>query len=484
MFPERVNNTPFCSPEAAVLIPQITAEHDEIMGDKSLVSTLRALLPIMMEDGDTLHISDNKINLSLDPSLDELIKQGRVSLGKGGQYQLHLVNLYGDWSRDRNKLNKWVEVIDGEWSEKQAEYGWKVVQKLTDAFRDSQQMLRCFVNEDRKSTILFTNVESMKQLHLLQYVTPAFFPWYFEHKERLLRDTSPIRVELCLSFSKDSSDEYVRCLNEISKEYDFKSAKIKALLNGFEKHIHEKELQGVERSIRDKENTFNDYQRMIQNLLKERQDLIIRANGLKTIIRQNGEASEIMDYFLQNKSVNLENVDGDTLTYVVTTRLSYWDEDEAAECIDNENSEVYFDSDFSPSDTKLLAEAILVDRTLKVRFCAAYKLYIGSTVEGIQGYGYADDYKTYLPNPHIDEYGCLGDNRPDLNTAALNGEYIAAFEMCVASAGSLAISDPSAEKFFHLLNKDTSKQYIETPDGQILTAREAIQWLKGEKTHE
>lgn len=480
MFLERINDTPFCTPEADILIPQITTSSYKVLMDKSLVSTIRALLPVMMEEGDSLHISHCTVDVTSnkEPNISAVIEDCSVSNDADKPYQFHLVNLQGDWTKERKHLKAWISVIDSEFLKYKEETGWMVIEKLTRVFEESKQTLRCFVNNELKSTILFTNIESAQQLHLVQYPMPAYFPWYFMGKEQKLSERSPIRKELCLSLGKSTSADYTRILKEIAKEYDFRGARVKNLLKGFERRIHEKELESVQDHIRNREETFRSYQKEIENILKERSELVIRMRGLESILNEGNEESEVMEYFLQNRSLRLENVDNDNLTFVVTSHLNYWDADEAEGCIANENSSVYSESDFCHEDTRLLATAAMVDRALKVRICAAYRLSLRGSVSGLQGYGYSDEYDEYLPNPHIDSYGCLGDYRKDFNQLMMEGNYIAAIEKCTASAQSLNISDPSANVFFRLICKDTSKKYFETPDGTVMTAREAIQWLK------
>lgn len=485
MFGQRITDTPFCSPEAKELIPNITTTNidcDTIVFDKSFMSTIRALLPFVMQEDDVLDVSYVNIRMDKDnPTVRDVVDKANISNKTDVSNSLKFINLTGDYSEKQNKVQAWFSQVNGNVAKHKEGEGWHFVHKVSDSFKTSNMWVSCLINKELQSTILFANIEDVRQLHLLQFIFPAYFPWYFGGKSEYLKKEHPEMFKLLMSLSKKDPDEYVEALNEIAKHYDFRGARIRNMLSGFERRIHEKDLECVKDEIRIKDSEFADLQSSISNLLKRRNELIIRYEGLTKILESDDGDNEIMDYFLANPSIHLENVDNEVLTFVATSYLNYFDNDNANAVLHNSNSAVYSCSSFNHDDTFALIKAIMIDRTLKVRFCAAYRLTLGRSIVGIDNYGYGHEYDLYMPNPHIDAHHCLGNYQAPLNEMVYDGNYIGAIEQCIASVQSLALGDPSARIFFENVARNTNKAFIETPDGEVLTAKEAIDWIRAKE---
>lgn len=487
MFGRRITDSPFASPEAKVLIPNITVSDindDTIAFDKSFMSTARALLPFVMQD-DVLNIVYMEVRMEENnPSVRDIVDRCNLSNKNDVEHTLKFINLTGDYSENQNKVKAWFSQINGNIAKHKESAGWHFVHKVSDSYKQSGMWVSCLINKELKSSILFGNIEDVRQLHLLQFCFPAYLPWYFENKQKLFKEDRPECYKLIMGLMQKEPDEYVEALSEIAKLYDFRQAKIRRMLAGFEKRIHENDLIRVEQDLDSKDAAFSDLQKRISDLMKERNELIVRYAGLRAILDSDDSENEIMEYFLSNPNIHLENVDDDTLTFVATSYLNYFDNDNAITIHQNRHSTVYSCSSFNYDDTSALIKAIMIDRVLKVRFCAAYRLTLGRQVSGVSNYGYGHEYDSYLPNPHIDVHSCLGNYQYTLNEMVRDGNYIGAIEQCIASVQSLALEDPSARIFFENVARNTGKAFIETPDGQILTAKEAIDWLKAREEKE
>ena len=160
----------------------------------------------------------------------------------------------------------------------------------------------------------------------------------------------------------------------------------------------------------------------------------------------------------------------------------------AERVINNKDSVVYFPNyrdlsgRVSLEDMKLLMTAIFIDQTLRIKVCAAYKLVLGKEVVGTSGYDFMYGYEEYMPNPHIQIHGCLGNYRPKINEFILRSDYIGAVSQCVASCKSLNFGDSvvMGEFMESLYGTRTSlnNKCIELPNGSTVTPKEAIVWLK------
>ena len=59
----------------------------------------------------------------------------------------------------------------------------------------------------------------------------------------------------------------------------------------------------------------------------------------------------------------------------------------------------------------------------------------------MRGYDYNESCDTYIPNPHIDRYSCLGNYERTMNERLMENDAIGAIEQCISSCKSLNFSD-------------------------------------------
>lgn len=128
--------------------------------------------------------------------------------------------------------------------------------------------------------------------------------------------------------------------------------------------------------------------------------------------------------------------------------------------------------------------AIFVDRKIRLRFCAAYEFDLQGQVTGLNNHEFEQSvFGTYMPNPHIQQYHCLGNYAQQINLFLQQQNYIGAIEQCIASCISLNWNDWTViEKFLSVLLQDAwgVQRCIELPDGSVVSATDAIEWLKAQ----
>ena len=131
---------------------------------------------------------------------------------------------------------------------------------------------------------------------------------------------------------------------------------------------------------------------------------------------------------------------------------------------------------------KKLMYAIFIDQVLKLRFCCAYTIRLGERVTGMRGYDYNESCDTYIPNPHIDRYSCLGNYERTMNERLMENDAIGAIEQCISSCKSLNFSDSTVMEVFmdRMCGRDGYKhnKCIELPDGSVVDMKGAIEWMK------
>lgn len=291
-------------------------------------------------------------------------------------------------------------------------------------------------------------------------------------------------MDLIQSLRETTPERYMAAISKIASAYDFRGMHIRNSLKGFETIYEKHQCDSLRSSIQSYIRKIRDYNDQIANVLRNKNDAEIRLMGLEEkIARLEGEDSEIMEYFLCNTKLDLEYVNGSELTFVVKDYLMYFDEDMAKTIIDNNNSYVYRHSrSFDREDVKKLMYAIFIDQVLKLRFCCAYTIRLGERVTGMRDYSYNESCDTYIPNPHIDRFSCLGNYERTMNERLMDNDAIGAIEQCISSCKSLNFSDSTVMEVFmdRMCSRDGYRhnKCIELPDGNIVDMKGAIEWMK------
>ena len=484
-FRQILRDVILASPEADELFPRITG-YKGVNNDVSFVATLRAALPKRMSEDDELHHIYYTYNDTSNPPtakarakeyIDGILRIKPEEFTKGTFCVLDF-NIHNDESR--KKIMDFVEknFLD-------CYPGWERTTKPEEFFSHTFRTL-CFTNPETKCTIIFCEYLDIRRYHYLQCAIPVMLPWYYATNKATQDEIDFFKT----LFDYPDSSAYLQKIKEIASGYDFRTARVRRLLKDFETKYERQRAQLVENNIADYDRSIERYKNSIADTLRERHRLEIELLGLKCIIHDNGENSEIMDYFISNTSVNLKNCGDDDLTFVATDYVSYYDEDELIELLENSCSTIYEPEDISTDewlpteDVEAFFRAVFIDQKLKIKFCAAYTIYLHGSVEGIKGYDYDynDECLGCMPNPHIDYYRCLGSHECEIITFLQNRDYIGAIEQCIASAKSLNFTDITViNRFIGNLygrNGEHKARCVELPDGNILTMKEAIKWLK------
>ena len=482
MFKERISGTPLTSPAANDYFA------DSIVGqswnsDDTFIATCRALLAPRMKDGNTLHLIFTKSNYG-SGSLEGLSPRNAVNTicddFYDSEWELHIHNFY---SMDETHNAAWMKVIEENFTN--CYEGWHRVEKVTVFFRKVFNVL-CYIQPEHKSVAIFTDNMNLQKMHYLQCGIFAFMPWYFDQSAGV----TELEMELINSLREKKYDHYLDCLARIAEQYDFKTARVRKLLKGFETSYERIRCDQIK----------NDLNRIIQNLATldgQYADMLHRKTdaenlllGLEMKIKSASEDSEIMDYFLTNNHLILKDVTGSTMEFVVIAPLDYFDEDQARRYINNDSSYFYDYVNrheiYSRDNLRMLWTEIFVKQRLKVQFCSAYRFRLEGSVESLSGYDdYGTDCREYTPNPHIDRYNCMGDYKRIINGLLKDHDYIGALEQSIASCKSLNIGDsPVMNEFVsRFCGRSGSKNMrcIRMPDGSVMTPNEAIKWLLDEK---
>lgn len=477
MFKNSVNSTMLTSDAADIFFQNITGQ--KFGSDHTFLATLRALVAPRIPEGESVYLyfgrSDYNSEVVSQTSAKRMVDMicSGMSHGSGQVYVHNLAN------RDEASNIANIELLKRQFCEVYA--GWHCLEKISVFYQKSFKVV-CFINPEFKSVALFVDQLTLQKLHYLQMSTLAFMPWYFSAEQGM----DEVELAMVKSLRERSSEKWEHYIAELAKRYDFESSRIKHLLADFESKYERMEHDRVKRDIAQIDRNIRELDDRFARFIKQRNDMCIRLLGLERRLEEGGP-SELMDYFLCNRSLYLENVNDTSMSFAVRDYLSYFDEDAAQTYINNKSGYFYraCSTDEERDGMKKLLNAIFVDQTIRIRFCAAYYFDLNGSVSANDSHDFGVEFNGYRPNPHIDNYSCMGNYARTINNALAKRDYITALEQCVASAKSLNFHDGIVmSTFASQFSSDggTSYKALELPDGTIVSPKEAIAWIKSQES--
>lgn len=483
MFRQSINSTALTSDAANSYFEHIRGE--SFNGDITFLSTLRALIAPRMADGESLYLKFDQSNHSESTISENQPKRVITSLTRNFDInQQGIIYIHSVQSGRQEDNTACLNMVKSNFARVYS--GWSRLSRVTDLFRNQFYTL-CFVNPELKSVVLFIDNLSVSKMHYLQCAILGLFPWYFSPEKGVTQE----EMDLINSLRAKDPNEYSACIAKLAERYDFRTARIKQQLAGFETIYERQECERVRNTIGEVDGNIDRYNREIGEQLAYRRELEIKLLGLETKIASGSESSEIMDYFLRNKKLDLDYVDNTELAFIVKDYLSYFDEDAAKRVIDNERSVIYVPegracNNYIQADkVRELMYAIFIDQTIRIKVCAAYCFSLTGNVQAQQHYCFGAEYAGYMPNPHIQGYRCMGNYITPINQSLQRHDYISALEQTIASAKSLNFTDSTVIAYFmhnfYGLGEDeytrASRKWFELPDGRCVTAAQAADWV-------
>jgi hypothetical protein len=100
-------------------------------------------------------------------------------------------------------------------------------------------------------------------------------------------------------------------------------------------------------------------------------------------------------------------------------------------------------------------------------------------LKAIKNYAFPHESKTYFPNPHIQQFGCIGSYAGRFQEYLAKRDYVGAIDQAVVSARNLNFYDSAPISRFAYEFSHTSIKCLEKPDGTLLTPIEAINEMEG-----
>ena len=479
MFKNVIRETAFTTPEANDFFANsIPLSRDPSNEDVTLTSTLRALVYPRMKDSGVEKFNALQVGYRSNEVYGHSSDLIDCFLGNA----LLIYNCTGDENERKNAIENCVSRFENDETNQFVE-----IKKIHDFYKDAFYV-RCIVNDEKKIAILYIINCDTRKLHYVQCSLPAVLRWFFDPEKGLSDD----EMKLIRSFMNSSSEEYMSILDKMIEEYNLEEGRIHSILHGFETIRIDKQIASIKQNIEASEYSIKRYSEAIHSESLNLEDLNYRLAGyMNAKLDDTGETTELEEYFLCNKSVNLENGDESGMVFVATGYLTYFDDDQAYAMIRNnkgiiESAIAGINTSrlkISSGNIRKLMKKIFVDREYKLRICGAYQFSSNSGVTGLSGYSYPAKFRTYMPNPHLDRYSCLGDNRAAIERHLREGDYVYGVEQCVSSCISLNLVDTSVMiEFVKRICSDRAEdKFIELPNGEIVSPVEACVLINKEE---
>jgi len=474
MFGTVITETALTDERAQSAFAHKVVEYGSFGGDISWLSTLRALLYDKLSDNDRVDLFCSSIAR---PRLNvtDICRALKSDHADELTNALYCYNVTSISDEDVKKIDP-LEIV------KELD-GFVYISRVTELFRKNFTVF-CFANEERKTSIVIGFNLTIARYHYLQCATVGMIPWWFTGT---LSDKDKA---VLYSLRGATSTEYYDLMKKIADEIGLREIFLKEKLSGFENRYSEIQAKRIRETIETAYQMIADHENSIHQLLQSIEHQEFEYDGIQKKINSKGE-SEILEYFLTNKHLDLVSADDNNLEYIVFDYLSSWDIDLAERMIGNRDSYFYYDYRNKPcnADWEMLLKAIFINEELKLRFCSRFDLDITrSLVNGIRHYDYPSEYSNYMPNPHIDQYGCVGNFEKVFRECMKNHDYIMAIANSIISGMSLNFSDATVmERFIGMLlgNYETGTKNathcIELPDGTVTNYKGAIAYLKNKE---
>ena len=463
------------------------------MGDESFLATLRALMYKRVPKGESIWLGNStsrfagyELNGAKPKDCVKAFLRGTDIL-EGGHGILHIHSFNGT---EEGNSASFAILDNGGLNACISDADFTYMPDISKFLEQSGKIRnRVFISEKRKITVIFAECLDVKRYHLLQSLIPRYLPWYvsenpFDEEE----------VALLRSLTKRYSPEYCELIEAFTKRFDFRTQSIRNVLRGFENGFEQEKLNQVRNQITNARQQIEVLDRKFRETYTLISDLTTQELGLVAKIRDgsdNEEDTELIEYFLCNKSLNIVRASRGEIEFVVTTTISNYDPEVAERALDKVGRSFFYrtyDTGARYQNTEMtderiyrLIKALFVDEILKLRVCAAYRLnFADGGYRGLRAYEFGESIlKSYTPNQHIQRFACLGNNEQIIRKAMLNRDYVAAITACCASAANANLTESNTGTYLmqRLFANDIGA-VIQMPDGSTATPLDAVRWLE------
>ena len=329
---------------------------------------------------------------------------------------------------------------------------------------------------------VFTKTRTLDVYHLVL----SFLPVYYRNIY-----TSPItendpEVPVLTSLSKVTSTQFKQ---EISKAlWPYKNEFLRAQVTDIITQMHAKKINSARGQVEVAKNDMEYYLSEYVTRVEKYKEARIMLEGTLAVEQSPEQENELIDYLCNCREIRNVHMRENEVVFTVATTLKQFDLDtwemfERRGTIFDGNYNAGFPSVFNRDNRRLLFNAIFAEDPLfEVKMCGVYRINLyNNRLRTYSNYNYETEdaiFKDYIPNPHLQQYSCLGDFSSRVITALADGDLVRAFELCVHSAGAVNL-DETDQNFRPLLGwiLENNNKVLRRFDGVDMSPTEALLWL-------
>ena len=466
MFRDYINNP--IDPIPVEYIKTLTRIYNE--PDYSLTCLGIALLKPRMENYEG--IGGTYENYSDESTcVDEFIERGK----QNNDYPTFCYYMYNSGNNDEAKTRL-----------KDAGYS---VKENIGAFIKSKGNVDCLAvyNAEKNVAGIFINTRSIQYYHLIISFISLLFPNLFKVPLK-----KPEEYDIITSLSKTDKKIFVQKIQEAVAPYSLEFKRL--MLSGMLKALHADKIDAALRDVNLQRSNIDIIQTQLSDAIKKLKDMIVTYEGLKVTESYDGPEEELVEYLSNNKMIYNMKIDGTKLSFCVATLLNNYNEsawetfNKRGYIYDGEYTDHRTKVDLLPAfkdkaNRKILFNSIFVESPeFAVKIAGNYTVNLHDCrITARKDYDYEEAspiFSSYLPNPHLKLFSCLGGYEHRVIKALRDRNYIGAIEMCCASAGSVDL-DETEQTFRPFLGwiMSSREKILRRKDGVDMTPEEALVYL-------
>lgn len=337
---------------------------------------------------------------------------------------------------------------------------------------------RVIIRPQQGSAYLVVQNVDLRYLHLFMSLLPKYLPKFFADKPIQEYEHNVLKT---LTSYKGS--DFLAAISVCANHMNLREPLLRGMVLDFEKREQETMLRKAKDQVSKLALEIESAMERYMDYVRRHQEQLIRVEGIKASIEQGKDNSDLLEYLVANKNVDLLRINGNRLEIEIRTHLDIFDPEMWKHYA--KRGEIYR-SDlttgfFSNADNcKLLIDAIFAeDPVLRLKLCGYYCMGLDGHISTDTRHTFRPACNDYMVNPHLSIHACLGNSRGAISAQLASGEIIGAIECCMGSCKSVNMSEVG--QTIRPMIRDiysSKKKIIRTNDGQDLTPEEAVEWLK------
>lgn len=365
-----------------------------------------------------------------------------------------------------------------------------VLKENIGAFLKDKANIRCmaFYHIEKNSAVVFIKSSDIRYYHLCISFISLLWPNLFKNKPM----RKPEDYSIVTALSKTDKNAFIVKIQEAVRPYVIEFRRL--MLGNLIKAMHETKLNASLRDVNNQRATVATLERQYSDAIKQLKDYIVIYEGMKATEAVDKPEEELVEYMATNKDLHNLHIEGNVMSFTVATLLNNYSPDtwetfsrrgyiydgkygqngRTLELLDvfrdRDNRKLLLDNIFNESPE--FAIKIAGNYSFDLQTC-----YV-STSRNFN-YEQADPiFQSYLPNPHLKIFSCLGGYEDRIIKALRERNFIGAVELAWASAGSVDL-DETEQTFRPFLGwlLTSREKVLKRRDGVEMTPEEAVVYL-------